>query len=83
MIIGVSTLVPVLRGISRNIFSVVRSEYGVREWWADPTWQGNTWSSIVGLAISIWLIFGSRGIVRVLLWARAAAAKRGGDSEAS
>jgi hypothetical protein len=38
---------------------------------------------MLGFAFSLWLILGPRGIVRVVLWARAAAAKRGGETAAS
>ena len=56
---------------------MVRGEYGIREWAS----SGTTLSSMIGLAFSVWLILGSRGIVRVVLWAREAAQRRGVEPE--
>jgi hypothetical protein len=81
--VGVFTLVPVFRDLAASFIRIAEDEYRFSEYWASANWQARFWSSIIGLAFALWLIFGSRGIVRVVLWARGVAAKRGGEPAAS
>ncbi len=79
MTVGVYLLIPLVRSLTRNIYEMALGEYSFKRWLL----SGSTLSLFVGFALSIWLILGSRGIVRVVLWAREAAAKRGGETGAS
>jgi hypothetical protein len=75
---GVFVLVPALRDL---IFSVtqltLQSEAMIRrgqDLWQSPNWHANFWSALVGVGLSAGLIFGSRGLARLIHWVRFAAA---------
>jgi hypothetical protein len=78
--VGMLTLIPSLQALARHVIRLSSGAYRFSDLWASADWQANFWSSIIGVAASIWLIFGSRGVARVVIWARAAAAKRGDES---
>jgi len=72
---GMFILVPALRNLAGNILGITMAgnwEYLVPDRWTSSSWQAGFWSSFVGLGLAIWLIFGSRGIARFVLWARRA-----------
>lgn len=72
--VGVFVLVPVLRGLAGSLVGLVRGDHTLSDW-ADASWHRNLWSSIVGLAFALWLILGSRGIVKVIRRYRTAGPK--------
>ncbi len=74
--VGAFALISVLRPMATSIIHMSL----VEETWASPRWQGVFWSSMIGLALSMWLIFGSRGIARFVLWVRTAGVQSGGES---
>ena len=63
--VGVFLLVPVLGDLARSLVGLVRGDYTLSDW-ASARWHPNLWSSIVVLAFAVWLILGSRGIVKVI-----------------
>lgn len=73
---GVFTLVPVLRELAGSVIPMVRGDYPSSQWWSNAGWQASFWSSIVGLAWSLWLIFGARSIARFVRWARDVAPRK-------
>lgn len=74
--VGVFALISVVRPMATSIIHMSLAE----ETWASPRWQADFWSSMIGLALAIWLIFGSRGIARFVLWVRTAGVNSGGES---
>lgn len=74
--VGAFALISVLRPMATSIISMSLAE----ETWASPRWQAVFWSSLIGLALAIWLIFGSRGIARFVLWVRTAGVNSGDES---
>ena len=55
--VGVFAMISVVRPMATSIIHMSLAE-GT---WASPRWQAVFWSSMIGLALAIWLIFGSRG----------------------
>lgn len=74
--VGVFSLISVVRPMATSIISMSLAE----ETWTSPRWQAVFWSSMIGLALAIWLIFGSRGIARFVLWVRTAGVNSGRES---
>jgi len=72
--IGIFTIIPVLRNLVGNFVIIIAGENRFSVYWKSVDWQSNFWSNIVGLAFSIWLMLGSRGIARFVLWLRSAPA---------
>ncbi len=77
---GVFSLAELLRDLAEVFIRVARGEYQFSVYWANATWQANFWSLVIELAMGLWLIFGSRGIVRIVLWARYTPRERGDES---
>ena len=75
--VGVFALIRVVQSLATRIIGMSLAE----ETWASPRWQADFWSSMIGLALAIWLIFGSRGIARFVLWVRTAGVNSGGESK--
>ncbi|HTV47528.1 MAG TPA: hypothetical protein VMG59_03700 [Phycisphaerae bacterium] len=81
--IGVFIFVPALNTMVRTVLGFMSGD-GNWEFVAPISWihlifQPNFWSSIVELGLSIWLIFGSRGIAHFVLWVRSAGPKSGNE----
>lgn len=70
--IGVFILVPTLQGVARHLYFIWTGPYTVMEWLQSPEWQSSFWSSLFALVLALWLMLGSRGIVRAILWLRSA-----------
>jgi hypothetical protein len=49
------------------------TESRLDDFWNDDNWKVDLTSDGLMLAFGVWLTFGSRGIVRLILWARSAA----------
>lgn len=76
---GVFTIVPALRDLARSIAFETIGTWGPTNVWRNSDF----WSAIIGVGISMWLMIKTRGIVALVLIARAAALKRGGESDAT
>jgi hypothetical protein len=75
--VGVFTLIPALQSVARQIAGLVMGTYrSPSEVLGSPSF----WSSVLVLAVSLWLIVGSHGVVRLVLWARSAAGTRGAET---
>ncbi|MGA3068214.1 MAG: hypothetical protein ABSF29_15325 [Tepidisphaeraceae bacterium] len=77
--VGMFTLVPALKAVTRYAIEIFSGAYSFSRLWGSANWEADFWSAVLGLAVSLWLIFGSRGIVRVVMWARISAMSRGGE----
>lgn len=55
----------------------VASNLPMFQWWNNDHWQANLWGAVVGEVIGLWLIFGSRGLTRLIQWARQAGMRNG------
>jgi hypothetical protein len=51
----------------------VSGQSTLREIWADGEWKVNLISDFLLLAWGVWLIFGTRGLIHIVTWARSAA----------
>ena len=65
--LGIYLFIDVLRELIRMFVEIAGGPYVFSHYWHDNHWNATWWSAVVGLGFSLWLIFGSRGIVR-LLW---------------
>jgi CDP-diglyceride synthetase len=64
--IGVFVLIGVLPEIAGVFLRVVRSRYAFSEWWASTEWQAEFSSLVLKTVLGIWLLLGSKGLVRAL-----------------
>lgn len=65
-IIGVYFAVHSTRSLTYSFFSLSSAEASHSDLWSSPRWQANLWADLATLALSIWLIFGSRGIAKMI-----------------
>jgi hypothetical protein len=70
--VGVMLLVPAIRNVSRIFLNVFFNSDQFKQAWGDVNWQSNFWSSVIELALAMWLTFGFRGITRLVLSMRRA-----------
>ncbi len=70
--IGVFLIVPALQEGLQILIGLVRHWPSRATLWSDGAWQAQVASWVVYLAVCLWLIFGARGIVRIIGWARTA-----------
>jgi hypothetical protein len=73
--IGVFTLVPALKDLANLTMLYMENNSTQPQLWNNADTGTQLASFIIELLLSLWLIFGSRGIVRLVLWARTAATK--------
>ena len=69
---GAAVLVPAVRELAAATAYQVHKHAAFDRWWHDDYWVRTFWSAVVGLAVSAWLMFGSGGLVRLIVWARTA-----------
>jgi hypothetical protein len=68
--VGLWTLIPSVRDFASDLVTIVRGKYPFADYWRDSRWQARFCSSILGMGLSIWLMIGTRGIVRLVLMLR-------------
>ena len=69
---GAAVVVPVARDLATAVVYAARAHTDFFGWWHDPYCVRSFWSAGVGLGLSAWLLFGGRGIARLIVWARTA-----------
>ena len=68
--IGLWLLIPALRDVASIIITVAFGKLPLFEYWQDSRWQARFWPPVLETGLSIWLIVGTRGIVRLVLMLR-------------
>lgn len=68
--IGCWLLIPALRDVASIIFTAAFGKYPLFEYWQDSRWQARFWPPVFETGLSIWLIVGTRGVVRLVLMLR-------------
>jgi hypothetical protein len=71
-ITGAVVLIGVLREAADAVATMAASKRTLETWWHEPWWVHRFWNAVIGVALSLWTMFGSRGIARVIVWARTA-----------
>jgi hypothetical protein len=80
-VVGAWWLVASVRDVTEQVIVALHSNPLDAPYWRSPDWLASIGSALVQLAFSLWLIFGSRGLVRLVMWARAVGATHGHRSE--
>lgn len=65
---GVFILVDGVRDFVAIVYLAHDADFTAREFW----YNHNTWSALIELGLALWLVLGSRGIVRLIHWLRTA-----------
>ena len=76
-IAGAVLTVTIVRDLVTTLVITGRSHTGFDQWWHDVGFVRAFWSDVAGIALSAWLMFGSRGIARLVGWARTAGTPAG------
>jgi hypothetical protein len=66
-IAGVCLFLPPARELSRIFVEVFFQSSRFSAFWSSVEWHARFWSAVLEMALALWLIFGARGIVRLIL----------------
>ncbi|NQT37770.1 MAG: hypothetical protein HQ581_09790 [Planctomycetes bacterium] len=73
--VGVFVLIDGVRDLAAFVFVANTNDFTTSEFW----YASQTWSTLLYLALALWLMLGSRGIVRAIHWLRTAGVPEPGD----
>ena len=74
--VGVFLLVPTLRDLAGDFILISKTDVPFSEFWRSANWHADFWSTILQLVLALWLILGSRGVVKLFRWSRTAGIQR-------
>ena len=77
--VGAFIALQVIPDIIRPLFFVVGGDATFDDLWSNAEWQARFWTNMAQLALSLWFVFGSRGIANMVMRFRPA----GGTNRAS
>lgn len=70
--VGVSLFVPCVSNLAGAVAYESLQHHNFSDWWRDAYWTREFWMAAVEIPLAGWLVFGGRGIVRIVAWARTA-----------
>lgn len=79
--VGLYAVTHALPTFFRMIGGMTSGEFTWSDYWNDEAWRSSLISDGLLLAWGIWLTFGSRGLVRLILWAQSAAKNESSPEE--
>ncbi|MBI3862023.1 MAG: hypothetical protein HY290_09010 [Planctomycetia bacterium] len=79
--VGMFAITSAMPNFLRVMTAVVFTDSTLREYWDDDDWRTSLISDGLLFAWGIWLTFGSRGLIRLILWARSAKPDHAPDAE--
>lgn len=70
--LGIFILVNGLKESVRLLLTGIWGTEPFRAQWNNGLWQAGFWAAVIQAALGAWLVFGSKGIVRFVIWLRTA-----------